>query len=377
MKYFFYLFFICSFATPILVVAQTENTIKENPWLTTCKLYYAQGNYPLALNAITQFLKPDPLNWEGLYWRGKIESRMLNFNDAFDDLNLANKLYPKQAKTMAALAELYDYFGDYEKAFNLITAALIVEPTNLSFLNIEGLVLLHQKKFNAAFLIFDNIILRDSTDPIAFNNRGTARFNNQSVQYPSKEDLKNAEHDFSKAIELSPTFAMAYRNRGVVRLGLNDYNNAYQDLIIARRLDPKDEKVYYNLGKIYNKLGKNELAIEAFNNAIKISTIFCEPYLERGLTHLSMGNYESGRSDFRKSIAVDKNSKGRANYYIAKSYALEKNKVLCIEYLKNAKKTGFFVNFDNRNELIKDTSFNELLKDEDFRKARNEIIKIK
>ena len=76
-------------------------------------------------------------------------------------------------------------------------------------------------------------------------------------------------------------------------------------------------------------------------------------------------------------IAVDKNSKGRANYYIAKSYALEKNKVLCIEYLKNAKKTGFFVNFDNRNELIKDTSFNELLKDEDFRKARNEIIKIK
>lgn len=302
---------------------------------------------------------------------------MLNFNDAFDDLNLANKLYPKQAKTMAALAELYDYFGDYEKAFNLITAALIVEPTNLSFLNIEGLVLLHQKKFNAAFLIFDNIILRDSTDPIAFNNRGTARFNNQSVQYPSKEDLKNAEHDFSKAIELSPTFAMAYRNRGVVRLGLNDYNNAYQDLIIARRLDPKDEKVYYNLGKIYNKLGKNELAIEAFNNAIKISTIFCEPYLERGLTHLSMGNYESGRSDFRKSIAVDKNSKGRANFYIAKSYALEKNKVLCIEYLKNAKKTGFFVNFDNRNELIKDTSFNELLKDEDFRKARNEIIKIK
>jgi tetratricopeptide (TPR) repeat protein len=200
MKYFFYLFFICSFATPILVVAQTENTIKENPWLTTCKLYYAQGNYPLALNAITQFLKPDPLNWEGLYWRGKIESRMLNFNDAFDDLNLANKLYPKQAKTMAALAELYDYFGDYEKAFNLITAALIVEPTNLSFLNIEGLVLLHQKKFNAAFLIFDNIILRDSTDPIAFNNRGTARFNNQSVQYPSKEDLKMLNMIFQKQL---------------------------------------------------------------------------------------------------------------------------------------------------------------------------------
>lgn len=55
MKSLFYLFFLCSFATPILVVAQTENTIKENPWLTTCKLYYAQGNYPLALNAITQF----------------------------------------------------------------------------------------------------------------------------------------------------------------------------------------------------------------------------------------------------------------------------------------------------------------------------------
>lgn len=76
---------------------------------------------------------------------------MLNFNDAFDDLNLANKLYPKQAKTMAALAELYDYFGDYEKAFNLITAALIVEPTNLSFLNIEGLVLLHQKNLMPHF----------------------------------------------------------------------------------------------------------------------------------------------------------------------------------------------------------------------------------
>lgn len=368
---------ISFFLNDAVLLAQNASETKENPWLTTGKLYYANGNYPLALNAFNQFLKPDPLNWEGLYWLGKVESSMYNFNDAFDDLNLANKLYPKQAQIMAGLSEIYDYFGEYEKAFNLINQALIIEPENLSYLNIEGLILLHQKKFNAAFLLFDKIIAQDSTDPTAYNNRGTARFNNQSVQMPSRDDLLNAANDFSKAIELSPTFAMAYRNRGVVKMSLDENNSAYQDLIIAKRLDPKDDKVYYNLGKVYNKLGKRELAIESFNKAIDISNIFCEPYLERGLTHILMGNYESGRSDFRKSMDIDKNSKGRANYYIAKSYALEKNKPLCIEYLKKAKKVSFFESFDNRNELINDQSFNELLKDESFRKVRNEIIKVK
>lgn len=363
-----------------LFLLQVNGQVKEikpnNPWLATGELYYTQGNFPLALNAFNQYLKLDALNIEGLYWRGLVEARMLRFNEAFSDLNLANRLYPKQTKIMAALSEIYDYFGEYEKAYRLISKTLELESSNLNYINTEGLILLHQKKFNAAFLRFNEIISQDSTNAAAYNNRGTARFNNQSISFPSKEDLTNAELDFSKAIDINPNFAMAYRNRGVVRMNLNELNTAYQDLIIARGLDPNDDKVYFNLGKVYFKLDKKQMAIESFDKAIEIANIFCEPYLERGLVYLSMNNYESGRTDFKKAILADKKIKGRAYYYMAKSFALEKNITQTTSYLKASKKTGFFKNFDNRNEFIKDADFEELMKDADFKKIRLELMNI-
>ena len=90
-----------------------------------------------------------------------------------------------------------------------------------------------------------------------------------------------------------------------------------------------------------------------------------------------MKNYESAKIDFNKAITVDGEKKPRCLYYLAKTTALQNNFEQTKIYLKQAKKAGFFKTFNNRNEFITDTAFDELEKNPEFMKVRNEVLKIK
>jgi tetratricopeptide (TPR) repeat protein len=68
--------------------------------------------------------------------------------------------------------------------------------------------------------------------------------------------LEEAYLDYSKAIELNPTFAAAYTNRGNVRLLRNDAAGAIEDFRTAIELDPSDEIARENLSAIEGVLRK-------------------------------------------------------------------------------------------------------------------------
>jgi len=59
--------------------------------------------------------------------------------------------------------------------------------------------------------------------------------------------LDEASRDYSKAIELSPTFGAAYTNRGNVRLLRSDVRGALVDFQTALALDPNDQVAKENL----------------------------------------------------------------------------------------------------------------------------------
>jgi Flp pilus assembly protein TadD len=79
---------------------------------------------------------------------------------------------------------------------------------------------------------------------------------NRGLAFKMLGQLEEAHLDYSKAIELNPTFAAAFTNRGNVRLIRNDAAGAIEDFRTALALDPSDEVARENLSAIEAALRK-------------------------------------------------------------------------------------------------------------------------
>jgi tetratricopeptide (TPR) repeat protein len=68
--------------------------------------------------------------------------------------------------------------------------------------------------------------------------------------------LEKAHRDYSRAIELDPSFAAAYANRGNVRIIRNNVSGAMADFRKALALDPNDDVTRANFEAIEAALRK-------------------------------------------------------------------------------------------------------------------------
>ena len=73
---------------------------------------------------------------------------------------------------------------------------------------------------------------------------------------PSSEDLTIA--DYSKAIEINPNDAIAYRDRGAAKFDLKDYRGAIADYSKAIEINPNYAEAYGNRGIAMIKLGQKD-----------------------------------------------------------------------------------------------------------------------
>ena len=89
----------------------------------------------------------------------------------------------------------------------------------------------------------------------------------QGVQQLANLDYRLVKDDFSRVIELQPTFAEAYFNRANVSVKLNDYKSAIVD----------------------------------YTKAISLNDRFAEAYFNRGLAKIYTGNAEGGVADLSKA----------------------------------------------------------------------------
>jgi tetratricopeptide (TPR) repeat protein len=79
---------------------------------------------------------------------------------------------------------------------------------------------------------------------------------NRGLAFKALGKLDEAHGDYSRAIELDPSFAAAYANRGNVRIVRNDVNGAMADFRKALALDPNDDVTRANFEAIEAALRK-------------------------------------------------------------------------------------------------------------------------
>ncbi|MDD5337325.1 MAG: AAA family ATPase [Candidatus ainarchaeum sp.] len=76
----------------------------------------------------------------------------------------------------------------------------------------------------------------------------------------------------------------------------------------ARKPNPVDARMYYQLGNDYYERGDYEKAIENYNTSILLNPIFSEAYFNRALSYYQLKNYDRSISDYTKSAELDPNN---------------------------------------------------------------------
>ncbi|MDP4266404.1 MAG: tetratricopeptide repeat protein [Bacteroidota bacterium] len=132
-----------------------------------------------------------------------------------------------------------------------------VDNSEAAKLNKEGETKYFAKEYKEAIVLFNKSIQKDSLYLKAYINRGKAK--------RELLDLRGANADFKKAIELNPKEKDkdAYLSRGNAKFLTGDYQGSIQDYDKAIEIDHKYSEAYYRRGiSKYNTSDKDGACLD-------------------------------------------------------------------------------------------------------------------
>jgi len=136
--------------------------------------------------------------------------------------------------------------------------------------------------------------------------------NDQSVTYYKNgkakaelKDYKGAIDEYTKAIEVNPKYALAYRGRGAAKVQLDDYRGAITDFTKAIEADQNDTFSYWDRGIARGAIDDNDGAIADLTKVIEINPKADSAYEYRGEAKMVQKNYNGAIADCDKAIEIN------------------------------------------------------------------------
>ncbi len=167
------------------------------------------------------------------------------------------------------------------------------EPNGPSHQTIDTFESIHDRavaafmegKFNDALRDFTRALEIDRSSALAFYNRGNVRY--------ALKDAVGAIADYSEAIKLRQDFGLAYMNRGSALSDLWRLDEALADLGQAIRYEPTNADTFYNRAVVYLKRNELRQAMADYDDLLKLDRSEAD---KKGVERLKtlMGRQDSG-----------------------------------------------------------------------------------
>ena len=103
---------------------------------------------------------------------------------------------------------------------------------------------------------------------------------------------KEALSPTEKAIQLQPDSSASYLQRGIIQAALGNPRAALQDFSVCLDKNPKEINALYNRGNIYFQQEKFEQANRDFEASVKIDPNFGKAFYAMGLSYFKVGQQE-------------------------------------------------------------------------------------
>ncbi len=122
-----------------------------------------------------------------------------------------------------------------------------------------------------------------------------------------KHKYNEAINELTKAIELDPQLAEAYRQRGIAYRWSKRPGSAVVDYTAAIKLQPNWAEAYRNRGNAFRMNGDYEKAIADFNKAIKLKPDRAEIYYNRGKAFYLQHDKKRAIADMEQCLKINPN----------------------------------------------------------------------
>lgn len=220
----------------------------------------------------------------------------------FESLTIQQKVGSEMSSIISFLNGYLRYLnGDYETAIERFTFALekssndsLIQKSNIFLL--LGNCYFSSSEINKSIDYFSQAIDEDEKMFLAYANRGMA--------YLTLEQQDNALKDFNKAILINPDFSIAYGNRGILYTKAGEYDKALADIDQAIELYPDLAEWYSDRGMIYSLLGESQKALDDFNTAVQKNPNSALVYTNRGGLYQTLRQYQQAIDDYNKAIEI-------------------------------------------------------------------------
>jgi tetratricopeptide (TPR) repeat protein len=105
-------------------------------------------------------------------------------------------------------------------------------------------------------------------------------YNNRGVIYRQLQNNPHSLQDFTKALQIDPTYISALQNRASVRRAIGDWEGALQDLTQVIDLEPQIGKWYCQRGHLWLRQEASARAQQDFERCLALDPSMHERYRE-------------------------------------------------------------------------------------------------
>lgn len=140
-------------------------------------------------------------------------------------------------------------------------AALPVDDTTEQIHDRAAEAVMHGRLFEA-LQGFNSVLQLQPSNALAYYNRGNVRY--------LRREFELAVQDYTLALKYRPGFAPAAMNRGVAFSNLNRLGEALTDLDNAAELDPSNPDVFFNRAVVHVKRGAMEKALTDYDKIVQL-----------------------------------------------------------------------------------------------------------
>lgn len=147
--------------------------------------------------------------------------------------------------------------------------------------------------------------IADYTKAIELDPSFAAAYFNRGAVRNRKDDSEGAMADYSKAIELNPNLADAYLYRGILRFDKGDLDTALVDFNKVLELNPRSAQAYNHRGGVRDRKGDLDGAIADCSKALALDPSYVEAYYNRGNTRNKRGEWGGAIADLTELIKIN------------------------------------------------------------------------
>ena len=190
---------------------------------------------------------------------GNCYSQQREHDTALQFFNRAIQLNQNMAYAHCQCGHEYIYKDDFQKAKKCYEIAQVIDPKHFNAWWGMGNVYHKQEKYDRALDLFQKANEINDKNPIIWAYLGITHMNNNNYQ--------EAQINFERSEEQNNKFIQTRYHKAQVLVKLGHYEKALKELHFLLETSPKEAQIYILIGKVYQKLGRNDKAHQYYVTA--------------------------------------------------------------------------------------------------------------